>query len=103
MKERISDLVSLRLVPVGVFGEDDCCLHDPPSDAPNGPVANEECPSKGYGLSDAVSSWSDCNRAIGKIYRVDDTDPKYRESGDTVEIFVKREDLPFFEKTFGDK
>ena len=66
-------LVPLRLVPVEVFGAED-----------------------GYGLSDAVSAWSDCNRAIGHIYRVDDRDPQYRKPGETVEIFVRQADLPFF-------
>ncbi len=66
-------LVKLTLVPVQVFGAED-----------------------GYGLMDAVSAWSDCNRAIGQIYRVDDM--KHRNPGEAVEIWVKKKDLPFFEK-----
>lgn len=73
-------LVPLRLVPVEVFGAED-----------------------GYGLCDAVSAWSDCNRADGHIYRVDDGDPQYREPGQTVEIFVREADLPFFAKAWGDE
>ena len=68
-------LVSLRLVPVEVFGAED-----------------------GYGLMDAVSAWSDCNRARGHIYRVDDIE--HRE-GETVEIFVRESDLPFFARVWG--
>jgi len=67
------EIVALRLVPVEVFGAED-----------------------GYGLNDAVSAWSDCNRARGHIYRVDNIDPQYREPGETVEIFVRQTDLPFF-------
>lgn len=67
-------LVKLRLVPVEVFGAEE-----------------------GYGLMDAVEAWSDCNRAYGKIYRVDDIESR---TGETVEILVKEKDLPFFEKRF---
>lgn len=55
------DLVPLTLVPVEVFGG------EPDDD------------TWGYGLMDAVPAWSDCNRADGRIYRVDDTDPQYRK------------------------
>ena len=72
------DYAKIRLVPVEVFGADD-----------------------GYGLSDAVSAWSDCNRAYGKIYRVDESDSlPYRQEGDTVEVLVKKSDLSFFDKRF---
>lgn len=70
-------LVKLTLVPVEVFGAED-----------------------GYGLSDAVSWWTDCNRAAGKIYRVEDLEGK-RNPGETVEIWVNEKDLPFFEKKWG--
>lgn len=68
-------LIKLRLVPVKVFGTKD-----------------------GYGLMDAVSAWSDCNRATGHIYRVDDI--KYRGSGETVDIFIDPKDKVFFDKNF---
>lgn len=71
-------LVPLRLVPVEVFGAED-----------------------GYGLGDAVEAWSDCNRARGHIYRVDE-DYMIRLPGETVEIFVRPEDLPFFERYWGE-
>lgn len=74
----MDDLIELRLVPVEVFGADD-----------------------GYGLCDAVSAWSDCNRARGKIYRIDDISP--RRPGETVSIFIKPTDLGFFEKKWGDE
>lgn len=72
------EMVELRLVPVQVFGAED-----------------------GYGLMDAVSSWSDCNRAEGRIYRVDDL--SHREPGETVSIFVRPEDVAWFEKKWGDE
>jgi hypothetical protein len=87
------DLVPLRLVPVEVFGGN-CATHCPPNDS-------EDC-KDAYGLMDAVEAWSDCNRAEGHIYRIDETDPKYRRPGDTVEIFVRRGDLPWFERQFGE-
>lgn len=80
----------LRLVPVQVFGTVGC-------------GSCEHCAKNaGYGLMDAVSAWSDCNRAVGKIYRIDDIEPKYREPGETVSIEVREQDLPFFEKKFDD-
>lgn len=97
------DLVPLRLVPVEVFGTEDCCLHDPPPYSSRPPYAgDEECESAGYGLSDAVSAWSDCNRATGRIYRVDDVEEQYRLPGETVTIYVPRASLSFFERVFGD-
>jgi hypothetical protein len=90
----MDNLVKMRLVPVEVFGSEECCEHgqrdlrDPP------------CPSMGYGLMDAVAAWSDCNRAIGHIYRVDDMDPHYRHPGETVNIWVKPEDVTWFERKF---
>lgn len=73
-----SDFVTLSLVPVEVFGADD-----------------------GYGLMDAASAWSDCNRAEGRIYRVDDLNPSYRLPGETVQICIKADDRAFFEKRWG--
>lgn len=82
-EEREDEFVEITLVPVEVFG------------------TNENF---GYGLCDAVSAWSDCNRAVGRIYRVDDTEePTYRLPGETVTIFVKHDDLPWFEQKWGDK
>lgn len=72
----------LHLVPVEHFGMD------------------EECQGCGnivefnYGLSDAVSGWSDCNRAIGHIFRVDDLPAKYRQPGESIRIWVAEEDIP---------
>jgi hypothetical protein len=86
-------MVPLVLVPVEVFGTDDCCQH-----------GHEEgdCPSKGYGLSDGVSAWSDCNRATGQIYRVDEfSNYRYREPGETVVVYVPADQVEFFAKKFG--
>ena len=85
-------LVRVRLVPVEVFGADE-----------------EDCPdcaatvTFGYGLMDAVQSWSDCNRAIGHIYRVDDeyAEP-YRTPGETITIYVPQSEMAKFQRRFGD-
>lgn len=86
------DLVPLTLVPVEVFGG---CDH--PRTADHNP---DMCDLWGYGLSDAVSVWSDCNRATGRIYRVDDLDSP-REPGESIQIWAPREALPWFEKRWG--
>lgn len=87
-----ASLVRVRLVPVEVFGADE-----------------EECPecpgtvTFGYGLMDAVQAWSDCNRAIGRIYRVDEeSSGAYRAPGDTITVYVPQSEMPKFQKRFGD-
>jgi hypothetical protein len=91
-----ADLVPVTLVPVEVFGSD-CECHD------NSRAAGRPCRNGwGYGLMDAVSAWSDCNRAIGRIYRVDDTEPEYRQPGETITVYVPREQLAWLEKSWGD-
>lgn len=74
----LENLIPIMLVPVEVFGTD------------------------GYGLMDAVSSWSDCNRAAGKIYRVEDIPNSHRDPREVVTVYVEEKDLPFFEKIWGD-
>ncbi len=112
------DLVALTLVPVEVFGGDcDCHIkaghaYEQPAGTPKGMTAQEQpggliklvprCHGWGYGLMDAVQSWSDCNRAGGQIYRVDDCDPQYREPGETVTIYVPRDSLDWFKRRFGE-
>lgn len=88
----MTDLVPLTLVPVEVFGG---CDH--PATETHNP---DTCDLWGYGLCDSVSAWSDCNRASGKIYRVEDLAGN-REPGETVQIWVDRADLPWFEKRWG--
>lgn len=81
------DLVPLTLVPVEVF---------------TGLCDHVECPDPdhlGYGICDAVSAWSDCNRAIGRIYRVDDL-PRPRAPGDAVTVFVRPGDVEWFKRNF---
>ena len=90
-----TELVPMTLVPVEVFGGDCSCHED-------SQAKGTKCHGWGYGLSDAVSAWSDCNRATGRIYRVDDTEPRYREDGETVVIYVPRDQLPWFEKAWGE-
>jgi hypothetical protein len=91
-------LVPIRLVPVEVFGGDCDCHEDTEL------AAGEESPCDGfsYGLADAVSSYSDCNRAEGRIFRRDE-DESPRADGDTITVWVAPDELVKFEKRFGDK
>ncbi len=85
----MSHLLPVRLVPVEVFGAGLCgedCAH---------------CEThEGYGLSDAVSPWSDCNRAIGRVYRVDDLPAEHRQPGETVTVYVDVTGLAWFDRLF---
>jgi hypothetical protein len=84
-------LERIRLVPVEVFGADEEDCHD------CGAVIRT-----GYGLMDAVSAWSDCNRAIGKIYRVDDLEGRDEEGRKgCVTVYVPRSDLPKLDRPYG--
>lgn len=85
-------LVRVKLVPVEVFGVD-----DQPCEHCGGIVAGA------YGLMDAVSAWSDCNRAIGHIFRKDDDhSEQYRDPADTVTIYVPQSEMAKFDKKYGD-
>ncbi len=91
MKEAARDgdtLVRIRLVPVEVFGvEDQDCEHC------------GERVEAAYGLMDAVSAWSDCNRARGHIFRKDDM--PNREPDDAITVYVPQSEMWKFEKKFG--
>ena len=63
VREERKKYKKLKLVPVEVFGTED-----------------------GYGLMDSIEPWSDCNRADGHIYRIDDTG---LDKG-TIEILVDK-------------
>jgi hypothetical protein len=78
-------LVPVRLCPVQVFGADECDQCQAPA---------------GYGLMDAVSAWSDCNRAYGRIYRRDD-DEFGRAEGDTILAWVEPAEAAKFEQNLG--
>jgi hypothetical protein len=80
----------VELVPVEVFALW-CDDHPEPK-----PVS--------WGLSDAVEAWSDCNRADGRIYRVEDNPDahRYRLPGETARVWVPDEVWPFFEKRWGE-
>jgi len=114
----MDDLVPVRLVPVEVFGGD-CSCHEEaghayiqPEGTPEGMTAQEQpsgviklvprCEGWSYGLSDAVGAKSDCNRAIGKIYRVHDTDHASGRPEDTVVVFVPRSAVQWFETQRGE-
>ena len=85
-------LIKITLVPVEHFGADE-------EDCPDCPARIET----GYGLMDAVSAWSDCNRAIGRIYRVDEaSSASFRQPGDTITVYVPQSELPKLEKRYGD-
>lgn len=91
--------VPVVLIPVEVFGEDDCCEHGLQDHTPG---VVDQCESRGYGLSDAVSSWSDCNRARGHIYRAeDDGSFRHREPGDFMVVYVPDGQQAWFQRTFG--
>jgi hypothetical protein len=79
-------LVPVRLCPVEVFGADQCDRCQAPA---------------GYGLMDAVSAWSDCNRAHGRIYRRDDEEFA-RAEGDTILAWVTPGEAEKFDKLLGD-
>jgi hypothetical protein len=86
-------LIKVTLVPVEVFGADE-----------------EECPRcsaiirLGYGLMDAVSAWSDCNRAIGRIYRVEDEGFERNADGakDCITVYVSQSEMAKFAKVHGE-
>lgn len=80
-------LVKVTLVPVEVFGAE--C---------------EACDKEvGHGLMDAVSAYSDCNRAEGHIYRRDDEESTpYRDADDVITVYVPRSEIWKFEKRFGE-
>lgn len=96
------ELVRLVLTPVEVFGADEC--EHPGCEDPR-------CPGGGYGLMDAVGpGWSDCNRARGRIYRVEDLAALGQreflvDDGQQarVEVWVRAEDVPFFGRRHGER
>jgi hypothetical protein len=72
------DLIKVILVPVEVFGAD-----------------------SGYGLQDAISPWSDCNRARGHIYRRDDIGSRDPEK--VITVYVPRSELAKFDMDLGEE
>lgn len=80
-------LAKVYLVPVEVFGADECEKCEVPT---------------GYGLCDVAEPGSDCNRAVGHIYRRDDSDQRYRNPEEVIRIYVPLSELPKFDKKFGD-
>ena len=82
-------LVRVTLVPVEVFGADEC----------------DRCESRaGYGLMDAVSAWSDCNRAIGKIYRREDLEGRDEKgTAGCISVYVPQSETGKFDRRYGDE
>lgn len=85
-------LVRITLVPVEVFGADE-----------------EDCRGCGatirfgYGLMDAVSAWSDCNRAIGHIFRKEDLKGRNSDgAAGCITVYVPQSEMAKFEIRYGD-
>lgn len=84
--------VEVSLVPIEIFGIG--CLH-----CDTDTFTCPECGDQGhhgFGLSDAVSWWGDCNRAEGHMLRFEDIDGANREPGETLTVRVKRDELEAF-------
>lgn len=79
----------VRLVPVEVFGAE-CDAHPEPV-----PVI--------LGLCDAVSAWSDCNRAWGSIFRLDDIASRGDAEANTVRIWVPESEYDKLLKKWSDR
>lgn len=86
LERRDDGMCRVRLVPIEIFGQE--CDH---------PAHEGEPEPFGYGLCDAVSAWSDCNRAVGHMFRLDEGfSAPYRRPDDVVEIWVHEDELPKF-------
>ncbi len=79
-------LVPIRLCPVIVFGADECDCCQAPA---------------GYGLMDAASAWSDCNRADRHIYRRDE-DNFLRLPAETIVVWATPDEAAKFGQVLGD-
>jgi hypothetical protein len=84
-------LTAVRLVPVVVFAAGHCDEY-PCSDCER---------HAGFGLADAVPPGGDCNRAVGRIYRVDDVDRG--DDGHSLTVWVTAADLEWLRKRWGDE
>lgn len=96
------ELVKVILVPVEVFGTEGCEAH-----SLEGTYTHncEHCSGHGgYGLCDAVSAWSDCNRAIGHIYRREDPGFERNAEGlaQCIVVYVPRSELYKFDIVYGE-
>ena len=91
------ELVSVLLTPVHVFGAVGTCSQHPDID-PTCPRCGNPLQSC-YGLSDATSAWSDCNRADGHIFRIDDVDSTNPERVQ-IRVYVPESGLAKLEKSY---
>jgi len=57
----------------------------------------------GYGLMDASSAWSDCNRAIGHIFRVDDLADNGNPERVRVRVLVSASELEKLAVRYGEE
>lgn len=86
LERRDDGMCRVHLVPIEIFGQE--CDH---------PAHEGEPEPFGYGLCDAVQAWSDCNRAIGHMFRLDEGySAPYRRADDVIEIWVHEDELPKF-------
>jgi hypothetical protein len=80
------------LTPVVVFGAGVCpdC---------QGPTRCAGCGKEveGYGLMDATSAWSDCNRADGHLFRVDDITSTNNPERVRIAIYVPADQMSALE------
>jgi len=86
----LGKLLKCRLVPVEVFGDDEC-------DSCEAPV--------GWGLMDAVVGYSDCNSANGMIFRFDNNTVRREIDPDgdtTITVYVPESEIPKLAKRWGD-
>lgn len=86
--------VEVTIVPIEVFGVGclDCACTTDEFVCPTCNTTGHH----GFGLSDAVSWWGDCNRAEGRIYRFEDIVDANREPGETLTVRVKRDQFDVF-------
>jgi hypothetical protein len=80
-------MVAVRLVPVTVFGADQCDVCEAP---------------QGYGLMDAAECWSDCNSARGHIYRRDEG-WMHRLASECIIVWVDPAEAGKFDQVLGDQ
>lgn len=80
---------TIRLVPVEIFGQS--CEH---------PAHQDEPVPFSYGICDAIQAWSDCNRAIGRIFRVDDLEG-HRLPEETILVWASDESLARLDRKWG--
>lgn len=92
IERREDGLLVLALVPIEIFGQQ--CDH---------PAHTGYSEPFGYGLMDAVTAWSDCNRAYGHMFRLDEASlHECRNPEDTIKILCTEEQAQKFLLFYGE-